>query len=164
MTEPILILCLGNEALSDDAFGPTIARRLEMRLCPCDRVEVVFAPVAGFALLDLMQKRERVLVIDSIQTGSVPAGTLHFFPMGRMTPSRNLTTSHQMSLPTAMELGRRMGYAMPEEIDVLAVEVADVTTLSEAMTRQVEAAIEGALEQIEKWVRLGVNANFESVK
>ena len=152
MIKPILVLCLGNEVLTDDAFGPAVARRLETMSDPSDRVEVIFAPVAGFSLLDLMHRRERVLVVDSIQTGNARAGTLHFFEMGQLTPSRNLTCSHQMSLPTALELGRKMGYEMPEQIDVLAVEVADVTTLSEAMTQDVEAAVEPALVEIEKWV------------
>ena len=152
MIKPILVLCLGNEVLTDDAFGPVVARRLGTMLDPCDRVEVIFAPVAGFSLLDLMHRRERVLVVDSIQTGNARAGTLHFFEMGQLTPSRNLTCSHQMSLPTALELGRKMGYEMPKQIDVLAVEVADVTTLGEMMTQVVEAAVEPALVEIETWV------------
>lgn len=152
MLKPFLILCLGNEVLSDDAFGPTIAGKLSPHKSDSVRVEVIFAPIAGFGLLDLLNGRERVLVIDSIKTGGVPAGTLHFFPMGSLTPSRNLTTSHQMSLPTALELGRQMGYQMPEHIDVLAVETEDVTTLSESMTEQVESAIEPALACINRWL------------
>ena len=57
MIKPILVLCLGNEVLTDDAFGPAVARRLETKLDPCDCVEVIFAPIAGFSLLDLMQRR-----------------------------------------------------------------------------------------------------------
>ncbi len=154
MLKPFLILCLGNEVLSDDAFGPTIAGILNTTQRDCEQVEVIFAPVAGFGLLDLLNGRDKVLLIDSIVTGGVPPGTLHFFPMGTLTPSRNLTTSHQMSLPTALELGRQLGYQMPEHIDVLAVEVADVTTLNESMTGQVSAAIEPALESVDQWLDL----------
>lgn len=154
MLKPFLILCLGNEVLSDDSFGPTIAGILNTRRHECDRVEVIFAPVAGFGLLDLLNRRSKVLLIDSIVTGGVPPGTLHFFPMGTLTPSRNLTSSHQMSLPTALELGSQLGYQMPKHIDVLAVEVADVTTLSETMTAEVMAAIEPALASIDQWLAL----------
>lgn len=156
MLKPILILCLGNEVLSDDSFGPTIAGILETMQIANERVEVIFAPVAGFNLLDLLEQREKVLVIDSIVTGEVRPGTLHFFPMGNLTPSRYLTTSHQMSLPTALELGRRMGYHMPAHIDVLAIEAGDVTTLNESMTRPVAAALEAALTNIDRWLALHV--------
>lgn len=152
--KPFLILCLGNEVLSDDAFGPTVAGILNATQRDCEQVEVIFAPVAGFGLLDLLNGRSKVLLIDSIVTGGVPPGTLHFFPMGTLTPSRNLTTSHQMSLPTALELGRRLGYQMPEHIDVLAVEVADVTTLNESMTGPVKSAIEPALVHVNQWLAL----------
>lgn len=152
MLKSVLILCLGNEVLSDDAFGPTVAGLLKSRQGQSDAVEIVFAPVAGFSLLDLLNGREKVLVIDSIVTGNSPAGALHYFPLGDLTPSRNLTTSHQMSLPTALELGRQLGYQMPEQIDVLAVEVADVTTLNEEMTEPVRFAVEPALELIDKWL------------
>lgn len=152
MLKPILILCLGNEVLSDDAFGPTIAKTLIQRQREDDHVEVIFAPVAGFSLLDLLSGRDKALIIDSIVTGKEPAGTLHYFPLGDLTPSRNLTTSHQMSLPTAMELGRQMGYQMPEQIDVLAVEVADVTTLNEEMTEPIKAAVAPAIVRIDKWL------------
>jgi hydrogenase maturation protease len=152
MLKSTLILCLGNEVLSDDAFGPTIAQKLEIEPLLRDDVEVIFAPVAGFALLDLLQHRDRVLVIDSITTETGVPGALHFFPMGQLTPSRNLTTSHQMSLPTAIELGRRMGYEMPAQIDVLAVEIQDATTLCESMTPRVESAIEPAITQVKHWL------------
>ena len=152
MLKPILILCLGNEVLSDDSFGPTIAKALIQRQREDEWVEVTFAPVAGFSLLDLLNGRKKALIVDSIVTGNAPAGTLHYFPMGDLTPSRNLTTSHQMSLPTAIELGRQVGYRMPEQIDVLAVEVVDVTTLNEEMTDPVKAAIKPAVNRIDEWL------------
>lgn len=151
--KPILVLCLGNEVLSDDSFGPTIARLLDETSYGCEDVEVVFAPVAGFGLLDLLQKREKVLVVDSIVTGKHRPGTLLFFPMGDLTPTHNLITSHQMSLPTALMLGKQMGYQMPQHIDVLAVEVADITTLKEEMTESVSAAVEPALTSIGSWLQ-----------
>jgi hydrogenase maturation protease len=152
MLKPILVLCLGNEVLSDDSFGPTLAQTLNDQAHLGDQVEILYAPIAGFGLLDLLNEREKVLVVDSIVTGRARPGTLHFFPMGRLTPSRNLTTSHQMSLPTALELGKQMGYRMPDHIDVLAVEVSDVTTLGESMTGPVAAAVEPALASVGSWL------------
>ncbi len=149
--KPVLVLCLGNEVLSDDAFGPTVAKLLETDGPMRERADVIFAPVAGFHLLDLLQGREKVLVVDSIVTGSARPGTLHFFPMGQLAPSKGLTTSHQLNLPTALSLGSKMGYRMPQHIDVLAVEIADNTTISEQLTAEVSAAVEPALSSIANW-------------
>ncbi len=149
---PILILCLGNEVLCDDAFGPMVAKLIDGLQQSCDNVEVIFAPLAGFRLLELLHGREKVLIVDSIVSENCRPGTLHFFPMGNLTPSRGLTTSHQMSLPTALDLGRKLGYPMPEHIDVLAVEVADNTTLSERPTDAVAAAVPVAADHIGQWL------------
>jgi hydrogenase maturation protease len=114
--------------------------------------DVLFAPVAGFHLLDLFQGREKVLIVDTIVTGKAAPGTLHCFPAGMLTPSKHLTTSHQISLPTALELGKRLGLEMPKTVDVIAVEAQDLETLSEELTQPVQDALEGAIGCIRKWV------------
>jgi hydrogenase maturation protease len=63
-----------------------------------------------------------------------------------------LTTSHQINLPTALELGNRLGYAMPERIDILAVEAQDLETLSEELTPPVRAALPEALRLVREWI------------
>jgi hydrogenase maturation protease len=151
-TPPRLILCLGNEVLSDDGFGLAVAQRLRQLEIEDDKTEVIFASLAGFALIDLLKDRDRVLVVDTICTGKHPAGMLHSFPAGIFSPSRSLTTSHQISLPTALELGKLLGCSMPEQIDVLAVEAQDVETLQEVLSPPVAAAVEDAAEFIRAWL------------
>jgi len=150
--KPLLILCLGNEIVSDDAFGPAIARVLRDEPELNRHADVLFAPVAGFHLLDLFSGRQRILIVDTIVTGTAPAGTMHRFPAGLLTPSRHLTTSHQISLPTALELGKRLGLSMPDVVDVVAVEAQDLETLSEELTQPVRDAMDGALAMIRDWV------------
>lgn len=148
---PFLVLCLGNEVLTDDAFGPLVASRLENRELGED-VEMLFAPVAGFRLIELLSSRQSVLIVDAIRTGNTSPGTLHSFPAGTLTPSNSLINSHQINLPTALELGRQFGETMPTDIQVLACEADDIETLSETPTEAVGAAIEPAIKLIERWL------------
>ena len=152
MLKPILILCLGNEIISDDGFGVEIARRLTDAGNIPESVEVVFAPIAGFALLDLLAGRAKVLIVDTIRTGNAAPGTLHKFAAGVLTPSKNLTTSHQISLPTALEFGRQLGLDMPDDIDVIAVEAEDLETVSEQLTPSVQAAVDQAIRFVWDWI------------
>jgi hydrogenase maturation protease len=149
----VLVLCLGNEILSDDGFGPEVARRLQAENELDLAADVVFAPVAGFQLLDLLTDRKRVLVVDTIRTGTAEAGTLHHFPIGALTPSHSLTSSHQISLPTAIELGKRLSLNMPDVIEGMAVEAQDLETLSEELTLPIRGAVEKALTFIHEWIR-----------
>jgi hydrogenase maturation protease len=147
-----LVLCLGNEIVSDDGFGPEIALRLNA-VGEDLGADILFAPVAGFQLLDLLNGRERVLIVDTIRTQDGKPGTLHFFPAGTLAPSRHLTTSHQISLPSALELGKLLGADMPTVVDVLAVEAQDLETLAEALTPPVRAALEEAEDRIRLWIK-----------
>lgn len=148
----VLVLCLGNEILADDAVGCAVAGRLQDDPRTTRRADVVFAARAGFALLDLLAGRRRALIVDSICLGSEP-GTLHFFPMRTDAPGRNLTCSHQLSLPAALALGAELGYPLPEAIDILAVEAADVTTLGGGMSAAVRARIPALCLLATDWVR-----------
>ena len=150
--KPILILCLGNEILADDAVGPTIANRLEGVLANEEEVETLFTPRAGFALLDLFHNRESVLIVDSIMTSKVKPGTIHFFAADYLTPGNGLINSHQINLPTAIQLGQQLGYAMPKQIDILAIEVEDITTISEQLTPAVASAVDTAIDKISFWI------------
>jgi hydrogenase maturation protease len=150
--KPLLVLCLGNEIISDDAFGPVVAQELQKDTETNRRADVIFAPVAGFSLLDLLKDRRKVLIVDTIVTGKNPSGKLLSFPAGVLTPSRHLTTSHQISLPTALELGRQMGYHMPDNVDILGVEAQDLETLSEELTPPVRAALPDALRFVRDWI------------
>jgi len=152
LLKPLLILCLGNEIISDDGFGPEVARRLMVNDYFSEQVEVIFAPVAGFKLLDLLTGRKKVLIVDTIRTGDAPPGTLNNFSAGAFTPSYHLTTSHQINLPTVLELGRILGVDMPEVVDVVTVEAEDLETLSEELSPSVHQAVDGAISLIEEWI------------
>ena len=154
--KPPLILCLGNEIISDDGFGPEVARQLTLRCDLIEIVDVVYTPIAGFCLIDLLADRERVLIVDTIRTGKVPPGTLHNFPAGKLTPSNNLTISHQISLPIALELGRSFGARMPRVLDLIAVEACDLETIREELTPPVRAAVGKALDLIKVWISQNV--------
>ena len=148
--KPDLVLCLGNEILSDDGFGAVVAGRLAVT--DHGKAEVIFAPVAGFALLDLLDNRKRVLIVDTIQTGKFPPGTIHRFTVATLAHSNHLINSHQISLPTAIELGKRLGMNMPADIDIVAVEAHDVYTVREGLSPAVSAAVDHAVIDIQGWI------------
>lgn len=158
-----LILCLGNEILSDDGFGCAVAAGLEKRLSLELDVEVEFASRAGYYLIERLSGCQRALIVDSVGTGLEKPGTLRFHSRGVFTPSNHLTCSHQLSLPTALELARHLAIDMPEEIDILTVEAADIETLSTTMTPDVAAAVDPAIERILNWInRRECHADLEN--
>jgi hydrogenase maturation protease len=159
--KPLLVLCLGNDILTDDAFGSVVAKRLSRNDFGAS-VEVIFAASAGFGLLDLLKDREAILIVDAIITGKADPGTVHFFPAGILTPSYNLINSHQINLPTALELGKQLGMAMPSDIQVIAVEAQDVETIGEQMTPPVEEAVETVLIAVNGWINSKIEERLQA--
>ncbi|AGA28685.1 hydrogenase maturation protease [Singulisphaera acidiphila] len=73
----ILIACVGNIFLSDDAFGPEVARRLAGRPRP-DGVRLVDFGIRGFdlALALLDDATDVAILVDAVPRGDAP-GTLY---------------------------------------------------------------------------------------
>lgn len=135
-----LVLGLGNPFLSDDSVGLHIARAVGSRLSQPD-ITVMEASLAGLDLLELLTVYDRVIIIDAIQTGDGEAGQVYRLKPETLAATRHASSPHDVNLATALELGRRLGLTMPEDIIIFGIEVADVTTFSEECTSEVQPAI-----------------------
>ena len=142
-----LILGLGNPILSDDSVGPAVARELESRVDP-QEATVIEASLGGLNLLDLLVGYERVIIIDAIKTVSGRAGQIHKLEPAALTTSRYTASPHDINLVTALELGKKLGLAMPSKIDIFAIEVADTERFSEECTPAVAVAIPKCVRKI----------------
>ena len=135
-----LILGLGNPILSDDGVGPAVARELEGRIDP--RVATVTeASLGGLNLLDLLVGYERVIIIDAIKTEDGKPGQIYRLDPAALITTRYAASPHDVNLATALELGKKLGLAMPQKIDIFAIEVSDTENFSEECTPAVAAAI-----------------------
>lgn len=136
----ILVLGLGNDILADDAVGLLAARALRDELAGLDGVTVEETSLHGMALLDLFLGHERAILLDAIQTGNHPPGTLlNLDPhqLGRvLSPS-----PHFAGLPEMIAVAGQLALDFPTEFHILAVEVADPHTIGGAMTPEVAAAV-----------------------
>jgi hydrogenase maturation protease len=148
----ILVLGLGNPILSDDGAGPAVARELESRLDPQDAT-VIQASLGGLNLLDLLVGYDRVIIIDAIKTEGGRAGQIYRLDPAAFTTTRYTASPHDVNLVTALELGKKLGLAMPSKIDIFAIEVADTERFSEECTPNVAAAIPICVDMIVRELR-----------
>lgn len=133
----ILVLALGNEQLKDDGIGLAAGRALDAHYA--GRVDVIEAPESGLGLLDHIVPYRRVLVLDAIQQGGEP-GTIKEFGIQSLAPVPS-PSPHYIGLPMAMEIAKRMGLPLPDELVILAMEVEDPFYIAEGFTEKVAAAL-----------------------
>lgn len=142
-----LILGLGNPILGDDGVGFRVAEELKDRLDEQD-VTVVETSMAGLNLLDLLTGYDRTIIVDAIQTVGGKAGQIYRLCPEALDFTRHATSPHDVDLATALELGKRVGLALPQEITIFAIEVADASTISEECTPKVRRAVPVCAEMI----------------
>jgi hydrogenase maturation protease len=142
-----IVIGLGNPIVSDDGVGIRIAETLESRLNPKEAA-VISASLAGLDLLDMMVGYDRAIVIDAIQTLQGKPGDIYRLDADALKTTRHTSSTHDVNLATALELGKRLGLELPRQIDVIAIEVADVTTFSEELTPEVAQAVSLCVEMV----------------
>ncbi|OPZ24220.1 MAG: hydrogenase 1 maturation protease [Lentisphaerae bacterium ADurb.BinA184] len=143
-----LILALGNPILSDDAAGWEIADRLRPRLH--GRCDIVIEKESS-ASLDLIPRLggfDRLLILDAIQLGQAPPGTLYRFTLEDFASTIRYSSAHDLNFASAFALGRQMGYAIPADIRIYAVEVVELRRFAEGCTPPVRNAIPGIADAI----------------
>jgi hydrogenase maturation protease len=145
-----LVLGMGNPILSDDGVGLLVAERLRQTPLPAD-VEVQLSEVAGLRLLELVRGFTRVIIIDALKSpadeGRRP-GEIVRYEAKDFKGGHRYGSAHSIGLDTVLELGHKLGYDMPREVVVFAIEAEDVETFGEELSPAVAVAAERVLEMI----------------
>jgi len=145
----ILVLGLGNDLLADDAIGVLAARELEPRLG--GRADVVASSLHGLALLDVLAGYDAAVLIDAVQSGERPVGTVFEMDPAALVPVP-VPSPHFAGLPDMLALARRLELRFPERFRIVAVEVRDPFTIGGAMTPEVRQALPAICEDVERIV------------
>jgi len=138
----MVVIGLGSPFLSDDSVGPRVVRALAQEEMP--GVRFVEAHAGGLLLLEELSGARRAIIIDALIDTELPPGKV--VVSGVEGSSHNAACSHDCALSEALHIGRTLGMPLPVDADITMVAVAarDVTTFSEDLTPEVEAAVQRA--------------------
>jgi hydrogenase maturation protease len=142
-----VIIGLGNTVLRDDGAGVYAARLLGERLRGSG-IDVIEAELAGLDIIEKLRGYERAVIIDTIQLGGERPGTIFRITPEDVPTTPRLASFHDVDLVTALALGRRLGFSMPDEVVIFAVQAEDVLTLGEGCLPAVAAAIPALVEEV----------------
>jgi hydrogenase maturation protease len=143
-----IIIGIGNPVLTDDSVGLKIADCLRDRLRGRSGVAVAQLYCGGISLMEAMAGHDRAIIIDAMTGGGGQPGTVYTFGPAGLFQSRNTWSSHDASLPVAMELGGAVGLRLPADVRIWAVEAKDVSTFSERLTPDVQRAVPLVVEDV----------------
>jgi hydrogenase maturation protease len=161
-TPALRVLCLGNDLLGDDALGCVVADRLRGFASP--NVDICCTPESGLHLLDRTLGVRCLVVVDTVQTGDAPPGTIYQFldsELPMVLGGVHAGSPHYVGLCEALALARKLNLPVAQEVIVLAVEAVECRILGAAMSPQVSSTIP-ALVDIVRNMMPAVNANADS--
>lgn len=144
-----LVLGLGNDILTDDAIGLLVVRELAQRFQSHPELDFQETSEMGLALLDFMEGRDVVVVVDSVQTGEVNPGTLREIDpasLGRLAQP----TPHFLGVGETLALGAELGLRMPHRVRVFGIEVADPFTIGNTLTPALQAALPSLVSHLSR--------------
>jgi hydrogenase maturation protease len=150
-----VVVGLGNPVLRDDGVGLAVVAELQRLLeeAPVPGVDVLASTRAGFEMIDLLRGYARATLVDCLALPDPQPGRVRRLTLDDVSGCARLVNAHEMSVGTAIRLAEQLGVPMPERVDILAVEGADTTTVSETMTPAVQAAVAPLAREIYEELR-----------
>ena len=139
-----LVLGLGNPILTDDGVGVRVAEIVRARLLDKAHIDVTEISVGGLTLMEAMIGYDRVIVIDAIQKNGDRPGTIYRMTLEDLhaiSPTQHSGSPHDTNLITALEIGKRMGMTLPQDIVIYAISVENVIDFGDRLTPAVAAAV-----------------------
>lgn len=141
----IVVVCVGNDLVADDAVGYEVYRRLAGSPLP-PGVTLHYAAVAGIALLDYLTGDESaMIVVDAVQFGA-PTGTIHDLRWDELPDfGAGAISAHFIGLKETMDIGRLLyPELIPSTVTLVGIEGRRFDQIRDAMSPEVAAAIEPA--------------------
>ena len=163
-----LILGLGNPILTDDGVGVKVAREIEKRIDMEAHPGLVIteASAGGLRLMEAVLDFQRVVLVDAyyLNQETTHPGRIHRMGLDDLrsvTPTQHSTSAHDTSLITALDAAEELGYQIPEEFIIYAVEVENILDFSDTPTPAVAAAIPKVADLIIEELSLTISENAQ---
>ena len=143
-----LVLGLGNPILGDDAIGLVVAEGLRERLADDPTVEIDVDFCGGLRLMERIVGYDDVVIIDAICSGEQLPGSVVLLEPGDL-PTLHSSSSHDVSLPTALRLASDMGLQPPQvHIVAIAIKAASTLDFREELSPAVADAVPAAVQAV----------------
>ena len=146
--KPILILGIGNILLSDEGVGIHVIEQLGKISVPED-VELVDGGTAGADIIDIIADREKVIIVDSMQTNDSP-GTIRKFTINDFDFSNSINMSlHDLGIVETILMTELLG-CKPKKVILFGVKPENIgcgLSLSKTLSNKITNIAELVLKE-----------------
>ena len=133
----VLILGVGNDIQQDVGIPVRLTRDLK-DLVPAVNFDFENIFVGGLELLEYINGYQGIVFIDTIKTDQHLPGRVHVFTPGNYRETLHLSCRHDLSFHMTLEMGRKLGFLLPEKILVIGIEILEDLEFSASLSAELE--------------------------
>jgi hydrogenase maturation protease len=149
MKGEIIVLGFGSDILADENIVPMMIQRLRKEF-PC--VDFYVSPLLALELLNEVNGYEKIIIIDTVIDTGKPVGTVHFHKKDPFIPTLHLSNYHDISLIDFVATGKFMGYKITNDIDIIAINIADHLTISTSLSPDIHHEYPNVYQEIRQYL------------
>jgi len=117
---PRLVLGLGNVLLKDEGVGVRVVEALRALPLP-PGIDLCDGGTASLALLDVLDGRQKIVVVDAVDTGAVPGTIVRLTAADFLARPAVRVSLHELGFAETLQAAQRMGLT-PAELVILGVQ------------------------------------------
>jgi len=145
----ILILGVGNILMKDEGIGVHVVKRMREMALP-DNVEILDGGTAGLDLVEYIENRRKLIVIDAVKTGDRPGTIYRLTEANLKAKPKAIMSFHEIDFLDALYVSEIMKNR-PEEIIMIGIEPKDMSMgmdLSPEIEERIPIIINAVLKEL----------------
>lgn len=138
-----IIVGLGNPILGDDGVGWKVVEEITCQLPPDVSAGIECLSFGGIGLMEHLIGYDRAIIVDACISPEEDLGSIIISKLDDMPnySAFHTTSAHDTSLQNAIELGRRMGAHVPEEVIVIGIAIQAIREFGEELSPKVAECV-----------------------
>ena len=147
MKQKTLILGIGNDILTDDGIGPRLVQALKKDIHK-DNLDFMAIAAGGLEILEILKDYQRVIILDAIKTMDGRPGDIYYLTPDSFRETLHISSFHDVSFLTALKLAEKIDIPIPEEINIIAIEILEDLTFSTEFSRPISEKYEDIYREV----------------
>ncbi len=152
----VLLLGIGSEIQRDVGIPPRLIDDLRPRF-QHEKMDMESVYLGGLDLLEHINGYKSVIFIDTIITEHGDPGRVHIFSPESYRETLHLSNRHDLSFSMTLQLGKRLGFKIPDNICIIAIEILEDLEigpgLSEPLKKRYPGIRSGITQCVERFYK-----------
>ncbi|MEM0079666.1 MAG: hydrogenase maturation protease [Nitrososphaerota archaeon] len=150
-SKPPLIIFIGNPIFKDDKIALIVGEKIREDL-ERDGVDVEIISEVGLQLIDLLEDRDTVIVVDSFEMEGRDIGEISIMDIFSLEKTV-VRSPHYIGLPETLDIMKELNVNIPRKLYVIGINVIDAHTFSEEISEELKTKLDEIISKTREKIK-----------